>query len=147
MTPSPKCIALVKQCEGLRLAPYRDVAGIFTIGWGHVLTPADPHLPITEDHAEGLLLADLSTAAQAVERLVRVPLTQGQYDALVDFVFNLGSGHLAGSTLLELLNAGDYDAVPAQLAKWTFAGGRVQAGLVTRRQMECELWETVEVAA
>lgn len=140
MTPSSKLVALTKRSEGLRLEPYQDVAGVWTIGYGHKMGVADPHQPITEDHAEGLLLADLSEAGQSVDRLVHVALKQGQHDALTDFVFNLGSAHLASSTLLRVLNLGNYDAVPAELRKWVYAGGKVQPGLVARREAEVELW-------
>jgi lysozyme len=87
-----------------------------------------------------LLARDVRTAEQAVQRLVKVPLTQGQFDALVDFCFNLGAGRLAASTLLKVLNGGRYEDAAEQLLRWDLAGGEENAGLKTRRQAELELW-------
>lgn len=140
MTPSKDVFNLAKQSEGLRLTPYQDVAGHWTIGWGHKMLTNEPHEPITEEHAEGLLIADLSFMGQVVSRLVKVPITQGQYDALCDFCFNLGPERLATSTLLADLNAGKYNEVPDQLSLWVIAGGKTMQGLVKRRQAEIEMW-------
>jgi lysozyme len=95
---------------------------------------------VTEDEATNLLKADVTTAEQAVSRLVTVPLTPGQYDALVDFTYNLGAGSLKGSTLLRLLNASKYEDARTQLLKWVNAGGKSQPGLVTRRHAEFDIW-------
>lgn len=81
-------------------------------------------------------------ACARVRSLVTVPLTQGQLDALTDFVFNLGGGRLAGSTLLKLLNAGDYAAAGQGLLKWDMAAGVHQPGLTARRKAELAMWET-----
>ena len=83
-------------------------------------------------------------AEQAVERLVKVPLTQGQFDALVDFCFNLGAGRLASSTLLKALNGGRYEAAAEQLLRWDVAGGEENAGLKARREAEFALWSGKE---
>jgi lysozyme len=82
----------------------------------------------------------VATAELAITRLVKVPLTQGQFDALVDFAFNLGSGRLASSTLLSYLNAGKYDAAAWQLLSWDHAGSREIPALKTRREAEFHLW-------
>jgi lysozyme len=87
-----------------------------------------------------LLRADAQDAEQAVTRLVKAPLTQGQFDALVDFVYNLGSARLANSTLLKLLNAGRYDEAANQLLLWDHAGTVEVAGLKARRLAETKLW-------
>jgi lysozyme len=87
-----------------------------------------------------MLLDDLEDAAQQVSRLVTVPLTQGQFDSLVDFCFNLGAGRLRDSTLLRLLNQGNYDAAANQFQYWTLAGGTSQPGLVKRRLAEKNLY-------
>jgi lysozyme len=132
---------LIKRCEGFRSHIYKDVAGFTTIGYGHRITP--PELfpeGIEEGKAVELLAADVRQAEHAVERLVRVPLSQGQFDALVDFCFNLGAGRLAGSTLLRELNASRYSAAADQLLAWDHAGGEVNVGLKARRQAEFELW-------
>lgn len=136
---------LVKQCEGLRTEAYRCPAGVWTIGYGHT-DGVSPGRTVTEIEAERLLLQDLAEAGEQVERLVRVPLTDHQFSALVSFVFNAGPGSLESSTLLRRLNAGDYDAVPSELARWVKAtnprtGKKVTLpGLVRRRAMEGELW-------
>ena len=87
-----------------------------------------------------MLRWDVHEAEQAVERLVMVPLSQGQFDALVDFTFNLGSGRLASSSLLEDLNAAKYEEAAAQLLRWDHAGAQELASLKARRQAEFELW-------
>jgi lysozyme len=131
---------LIKQSEGFRSARYLDVAGKPTIGYGHLLEPGETYTVITEAQATQLLIADVAWAQRAVSTLVRVTLTQGQYDALVDFTYNLGEGTLEHSTLLRLLNAGNYSSAGEQLLEWTHAGGKVEPGLVTRRQAELQLW-------
>ena len=142
--PSNACIELIKASEGFRAVPYRDVAGNETVGYGHKVTPLDsiPY-PWTEAMATAVLCEDAQKACQEMLGLVKVVLSQGQCDALTDFVFNEGSGRLAGSTLLRLLDMGQYGTVPDQLAKWVYAAGVKQPGLEVRRQKEIDLWETV----
>lgn len=140
MRPSEACLALIRQSEGLKLAAYQDVGGVWTIGYGHTGTDVTPGLKWTEQIADSALGIDAQKACDAVQRLVRVPLTQGQLDALTDFVFNLGQGALQGSTLLRLLNMRQYGEIPAQLERWVYAGGNVQAGLMVRRQAEARMW-------
>ena len=132
---------LLKRSEGFRSRVYLDVAGLPTIGYGHRLIHPEtfPH-GVTEAQATQILLGDLREAEQAVARLVKVPLTQGQYDALVDFCFNLGAGRLSSSTLLKALNAGRYDDAVEQLLRWDHAGNRQCAALKARREAEAELW-------
>lgn len=96
---------------------------------------------ITQQQADDYLRRDVRQFERAVARQVRVPLTQGQFDALVSFAFNLGEGALAQSTLLRLLNAGDYAGAAAQFDRWNKAGGRVLPGLVRRRAAERALFE------
>jgi len=132
---------LIKKSEGFRSRAYVDVAGVETIGFGHKLTPREAFPDaIDEAQAGALLAADVRQAEKAVARLVRMPLTQGQFDALVDFCFNLGAGRLAGSTLLRELNAGRYEAAGEQLSYWIYAGGVANPGLKTRREAEFQLW-------
>ena len=132
---------LLKQAEGFRNRVYKDVAGIPTIGYGHRLLHLESFPDgIDEEQASELLMADVRDAEQAVERMVKAPLTQGQFDALVDFTFNLGSGRLASSTLLKSLNAGRYDDAAEQLLRWDHAGGQEMAALKARREAEAELW-------
>lgn len=139
MKPSQAAIKLVKASEGLRLEAYQDVGGVWTIGYGHT---RDVHagMVITEHQADVMLLSDLDDAARDVESMVTVPLTQGQFDALCDFVFNLGPGDLERSTLLRLLNRRNYEAAANQFRVWVMAAGTVQPGLVKRRAAERELF-------
>jgi lysozyme len=132
---------LIKRSEGFRSRNYLDVAGIPTIGYGHRLL-AHESFPdrITEERATEMLAEDVRQAEQAVERLVKVGLTQGQFDALTDFCFNLGAGRLSSSTLLKTLNSGHYEAAREQLLRWDLAGGEVNSGLKTRREAEFQLW-------
>jgi lysozyme len=95
---------------------------------------------ITHEDADGLLKRDTSRAASAVARLVVVPLAEGQADALIDFVYNLGSGVLMSSALRAALNRGEYEAVPAQLRRFVYAGGVKYKGLVRRREAEVASW-------
>ena len=134
-------LKLLKKSEGFRDHVYPDVAGFQTIGYGHRLTPAESYPDgITLAQAESILNADIAIAETAVTRLVRVPLTQGQFDALVDFVFNLGAGRLASSTLLRYLNAGKYNEAAWQLLAWDHAGNRELPALKLRRESEFRLW-------
>jgi lysozyme len=132
---------LLKKSEGFRGHVYLDVAGFPTIGYGHrLLHPDSFPTGIDEPQAASLLLCDVRDAEHAIQRLVRVPLTQGQYDALVDFCFNLGVGKLSSSTLLKSLNAGRYDEAVEQLLRWNHAGNKECAALTARRKAEAELW-------
>jgi len=141
METSAAGLALLKQSEGFRGKVYLDVNGFPTIGYGHRLVhPESFPNGITEAQAAGILVVDLREAEQAVSRLVRVPLEQGQFDALVDFCFNLGQGRLAASSLLADLNAGRYDAAAEQILLWDHAGAEEIAALRARREAEFRLW-------
>jgi lysozyme len=139
---------MIKRFEGFRGQPYTDVAGFLTIGYGHRIVPPESFPPesfpngIGELEAAAMLARDVVAAERAVARLVKVALTQGQFDALVDFCFNLGAGRLAGSTLLRCLNAERYDAAAEQLLLWDLAGGNVNLGLKARREAEFRLWKS-----
>src|ERR1017187_4481726 len=134
-------LELLKRSEGFRDRTYLDLAGYPTIGYGHrLLHPESFHKGVTEEQAADILICDVRDAEQSVQRLVKVSLTQGQFDALVDFCFNLGSGKLAESTLLNELNSGQYEAAANQLLRWDHAGGQECAGLKARREAEFELW-------
>ncbi len=134
-------LKLLKKSEGFRSRTYLDAAGHPTIGYGHRLVHPE-YFPdgISEAQGAAMLLNDVWAAEQAVERLVKVALTQGQFDALVDFVFNLGEGQLAASTLLKDLNDGQYHAAAGQLLRWDHAGAEEVAGLKARREAELRLW-------
>ncbi|ODT97415.1 MAG: muraminidase [Rhodanobacter sp. SCN 67-45] len=141
MQPSQAAIDLIKAAEGLRLTAYRDSAGILTIGYGST-GGIKPGQTITPEQAEAMLVDDLDEAADAVRKLVTVPLTQGQFDALVSFTFNLGAGRLRDSTLLRLLNQGKYGEASNQFQYWTLVGGVRLLGLVRRRKAEADLFKS-----
>jgi lysozyme len=133
-------LSKLKEWEGLRLNAYADVGGTVTIGYGHTGPDVRMGMVIDEAQADQWLRQDIAFAAQAVDRLVSVPLSAYQRDALISFVYNVGANAFAKSTLLRKLNAGDYAAVPAELARWNKAGGKVVEGLVNRRAAEAGLW-------
>lgn len=124
-------------CEGCSLTAYPD-NGAYSIGYGHRGVPAGTTWTIAQ--ATNALDDDLYGAAYAVQCQVKVPLTQGQTDALADFVYNVGSGELAKSRLLGKLNAGLYEEVPAELMRWVYANGEPNEGLRARRAGEVILW-------
>ena len=133
MKLSQKGLQLIKDFEGLELKVYVCPAGVLTIGYGSTGSHVKKGMVITEGEAEKLLRTDLLRFEESVNNLVKVPLTQGQYDALVSFAFNCGAGALAESTLLRLLNEGDYKGAADQFKRWTNQG---LAGLVRRRKAE-----------
>lgn len=151
MQTSQKGVDLIKEFEGLRLKAYLCPARVWTVGFGHTTSAGppvvQPGMTITKDQAEEILRSDLTKYEAGVLKLVKVPMTQGQFDALVSFAYNCGVGALAKSTLLKRVNAGRFGAVPAELMKWTKAGGRELAGLVRRRRAEAALWRAVDEAA
>lgn len=130
----------IKRFEELRLKPYNDVGDLPTIGYGHLIRPDEDYLlspnGISEAKAESLLVADLAAAERAVKTLVDVPLTQSQYDALVSLVFNIGASAFATSTMLKLINQGDYNGAAAEFQKWNKVNKREVAGLTARRALE-----------
>lgn len=140
MRVGEKGLNLIKRFEGLELATYRCPAGVWTIGYGHTKT-ARPGQRITESKAEDLLKEDLKWVERAIEKNVRVDLTQEQFDALASWTYNLGETNLRSSTMLRRLNNGEYDAVPSEMKRWNKSGGRVLKGLVRRREAEAALWE------
>lgn len=129
-------VNLTKRFEECRLTAYQDVRGIWTIGWGHTGPEVCEGLTWTQEQADAALIKDTAWATTVVNEDVNVPLTQGEFDALVDFVFNAGSGNFRGSTMLKLLNEGDYAGAAAQFDRWNYAGGKEVAGLLRRRQDE-----------
>lgn len=134
-------LALLRQFEGYRSTMYRDAAGLLTVGYGHRVRAGEFFTNgMDESRAEELLASDVSIAEQAVARHVTVPLTQNQFDALVDFVYNLGEGRLAGSTLLRELNRQNYGLAAQQILKWDRCGTAISTGLHRRREAEFALW-------
>lgn len=129
--------------EGMQSKVYLDPVGIPTVCAGHTatVTRADVGKTYSAQTCEKLLQADTSAAQSAVRSAVKVPVSQGQYDALVSFTFNVGGGNLRSSTLLRKLNAGDCHGAAAQFPRWNKAQGVVLPGLVTRREAERKMFE------
>lgn len=139
MEASDILIEKVKKFEGLRLTSYKDSAGVWTIGYGHTHGVKSGQT-ITEKQADSLLRGDLLTAENYVNGM-KLNLTQGQFDALVDFCYNLGAGNLAGSTLLAKIRAkAPTEEIQAQFRRWVYAGKKKLAGLVKRREWEAQRW-------
>lgn len=143
-TTSQAGIDLITSFEGYYANWYLDPVGVRTVGYGHTdeRIPKGISVPLSREEALDLLRHDLAGYEAAVRRLVKVPLSQPQFDALVSFAFNVGTGALASSTLLRRLNARDYRAAAAQFAKWVHGGGQVLPGLVRRRQAEAALFQS-----
>lgn len=158
---------LIKSFEGIpdgdpstvNLDPYVDPVGIYTIGWGHAIVWGNGFLRtstpgarakakqlypngLTMPQAEALLRNDLHATSIPVEGLVKVPVSDNQFAALVSFAFNVGANNLRSSTLLRKLNQRDYDGAALEFAKWNKASGKVLKGLVRRRAGEATLFKT-----
>lgn len=144
MKISNKGLNLIKQFEGLRLNAYDDGVGVWTIGYGTIKYPDGVRVKkgdkITRAQADQYIANDVSTFEKSVNSLVKVPLNQNQFDALVSFTYNLGATNLSNSTLLKKLNAKDYKGAAAEFSRWNRAGGKVMAGLTRRRAAERELF-------
>jgi len=141
MKISQKGLAVIKQFEGLRLTAYKCPAGVLTIGYGSTGAHVKPGMTITAQEAERLLLDDLARFEVGVQEVIKQPFTQGQFDALVSFSFNVGLGALRESTLAAKLKAGDVTGAANEFARWNKAGGKILAGLVKRRKAEKLLFE------
>jgi len=139
LTTNPKGIRLIKVFEGLRLSAYQDAVGVWTIGYG-TTTNVYPGMVITEARAEELLRDDLKRFESAVNQFVDAPLNADQFSALVAIAYNIGENAFASSTLLRKLNSNDYAGAAEEFLKWVYAGGRVLAGLVRRRNAERALF-------
>lgn len=131
---------LIKRFESFSAKPYLCPAGVATIGYGSTDGVTLSMKPITQSEGERLLTKDLRWVDAAINKHVKVPLSQNQHDALASFVFNVGEAKFAKSTLLKLLNKGQYDEVPAQLRRWVHAKGKKLKGLERRRDAEVALW-------
>jgi lysozyme len=137
MTYDTSGLQLTQNSESCSLTAYWDATGqVWTIGWGHTGPDVYQGQVIDQATADQLLLDDIAGAVATVNRLVSVPLTQTQFDALVDFVYNVGSSNFEQSTLLADINSGNFGDVGYQLSRWNHSGGRVLAGLSTRRANE-----------
>ena len=139
MNIGTKGLDLIRFFEGLELNAYQCAAGVWTIGYGHT-KDVQQGMTISEARANEMLAEELNEYESYINGLVTVELNQDQFDAMVSWVYNLGVGNLKASTLLKVLNAGDYDGVPAQMMRWNKAGGKVLEGLTKRRQAEADLF-------
>lgn len=128
-------LRLTELFEGDVLSAYQDQRGVWTIGYGHT-AGVHPGQTITQAEAEALLGADIESAVRIVNETVTVKLTQAQFDALVDFAFNVGAGNFSRSTLLKEINSGHFPEAAAQFNLWDHCGGVVNAGLLRRRKAE-----------
>ena len=149
MNVSSKTIEMIKHHEGVRFKPYQCPAKLWTIGVGHVLYPekgklpidqrgayalrAEDNRPFSKEEVDGILRSDLNRFERGVERFCPVPLTQGMFDGLVSFAFNVGLGTLQRSTLRQKLLRGDKEGAAEELLKYCMAGGKVLKGLQKRR--------------
>jgi lysozyme len=149
MNVSAKAIKMIQHHEGIRNKPYRCPAKLWTIGVGHVMYPEQGKLKIddrmsvellpadnrvfTQAEVDSILKADLARFESGVSKLITVPLTQGMFDALVSFSFNVGLGTLQRSTLRTKLNRGDKEGAAEELLKYCMAGGKILKGLQNRR--------------
>jgi lysozyme len=156
MKVSDKCIHMIMHHEGVRNKPYQCPALLWTVGVGHVIDPNHAKVPLADrkalpipagwdrvlnnDEIMNILKTDLNRFEQGVLRLIKVTLTQGQFDALVSFSFNVGLGNLQNSTLRMKVNREDYESAAEQFLVWTKAGGKVLKGLVNRRNDEKALY-------
>jgi lysozyme len=155
---SQKCIEQIKKDEGVRSRPYQCPALLWTVGVGHVIDPHHAKVPFADRkqlpipagwdrvlsaaEIDDILRQDLARFEAGVMRLIKVKMTQGQFDALVSFSFNVGLGNLQNSTLRMKVNREDYEGAAEQFLVWTKAGGKVLPGLVKRRTHEKEMFES-----
>jgi lysozyme len=149
MNVSPKAIAMIKHHEGVRQKPYQCPARLWTVGVGHVIWPEQGKLKLEDRNAfpvrqedmrtysmeevDAILRSDLARFEKGVATYCTVPLTQGEFDALVSFSFNVGLGTLQRSTLRAKLNRGDKAGAAEELLKYCMAGGKILKGLQNRR--------------
>ena len=148
MKVSQHGLNIIKHFEGFSELPYVCPASYFTIGYGHVITPSERATlsRISVEEAEKYLIHDVRIAERGVSRLIGVPLSQNQFDALVSFTFNLGAACLQRSTLRRVINRGEHKAAPAQIMRFVWAGGRKLPGLIRRRAAEAALYANNEIA-
>jgi len=141
MNMSDNGLELLQDIEGTRYTAYLDTGGVWTIGVGHTGPEVVEGLRIDDLQVLAWLKEDVQEAEDAVNGNVKVPLTQNQFDALVSFVFNVGVDAFKKSTMLRMLNAGDYTGAMGQFKRWNMDNGKVFAGLTKRRELEAKLFE------
>ena len=144
MKLNDKGFALICEFEGCRTEAYQDAVGVWTIGYGHTSVAGPPSVgpgvTVTRAEAAGILMRDLETFSTGVRSAITAPLNDNQFSALVSFAFNVGLGNFRSSSVLRSVNACRFDQVPADLALWVKAGGKVLPGLIRRRAAEAALF-------
>ena len=156
MNISARCIEDIKHHEGVRQKPYRDSVYLWTVGVGHLMYDSQARLPVDQrmavqllpqdnrtlsmEEVDAILRADLARFERGVTTFCPVPLTQGNFDGLVSFAFNVGLGTLQRSTLRQKVLRGDIQGAADEFLKYNKAGGKVLKGLVTRRNDERALF-------
>jgi len=143
MKISQEGLSLIKKFEGCELEAYKCAAGVWTIGYGSTKGVKEGDT-LTEEETDNLLLHEMDEYEGYVLEAVEMPLSQHQFDAIVSWTFNLGPSNLKASTMLKVLNKGNYEDVPAQIKRWNKAGGKVLEGLIRRREAEALLFEGKE---
>jgi len=142
LTPAGK--KLIQEFEGLSLVAYKCPAGKLTIGYGHTGADVTKDLVITATKAGEILEADIARFAFKIRPLIKYPINDNQFSALLSFAYNLGAGALAGSTLLKKLNSGDVKGAATEFGRWVFCGKDKLPGLVRRRAAEKALFISLE---
>ena len=143
MKISQEGLSLIKKFEGCELEAYKCAAGVWTIGYGSTKGVEEGNT-ITQEEADKLLLDEMEEYEGYINDMVKVDLKQNEFDALVSWVYNLGSSNLSSSTLLQKLNTKEWDDVPNQIKRWNKAGGKVLQGLIRRREAEALFFEGKE---
>jgi len=136
-------LELIKKFEGCETTAYQDSVGVWTIGFGHTKGVEEGQTCSIED-AESMLADEMDEYEGYINNMVKVELQQHEFDALVAWVYNLGPTNLGESTMLKVLNGGQFDRVPDEMNRWTRAGGKILEGLVRRRQAESLMFQDLD---
>jgi len=136
-------LELIKKFEGCETTAYQDSVGVWTIGFGHTKGVEEGQTCSIED-AESMLADEMDEYEGYINNMVKVDLQQHEFDALVAWVYNLGPTNLGESTMLKVLNGGQFDRVPEEMNRWTRAGGKILEGLVRRRQAESLMFQDLD---
>ena len=136
-------LELIKKFEGCETTAYQDSVGVWTIGFGHTKGVEEGQTCSIED-AESMLAEEMDEYESYINNMVKVELQQHEFDALVAWVYNLGPTNLGESTMLKVLNGGQFDRVPDEMNRWTRAGGEILEGLVRRRQAESLMFQNLD---
>jgi lysozyme len=144
MQTSEKGLNLIKSFEKCKLVAFKPTPNdVWTVGWGHTGHDVDQHTICTQVQADAWLANDVGTAERCISGVVTAELLQTEFDALVSLCYNIGCMHFKDSTLVKLINAGDYDGAAEQFKRWNKQAGQELAGLTVRREAEQKLFEDV----